>query len=229
MPEDSFKLLKERVERLRKNHLRALESFHVFEEIQEHRAPNIYGEELAKARAAAIGVYKGFFNPVQNALNTQLHISVAKLFDSHRDALHIDKLVKFAESNQTSITSLQKSELNEGNDAVEEFARTYEGLSKDELHEINVALENSNDTIERLKAVRDQEVAHINLKEPEDIEYLTYQEFADLIQLSEKILNMISRKIYGDIAWFEPYKGQVVDDTKSLLRLVDESEGIKSE
>jgi hypothetical protein len=69
-------------------------------------------------------------------------------------------------------------------------------------------------------------VAHVDIKKPEQLTYLTYQEFADLIELSEKILNLVSKRLYGDIAWFEPYKEQVIEGSQSLLRLVAESEGI---
>ena len=220
-----FELLKERIERLRRIHLQAMSSFCIYEELQEYRAPNIQGQELAQLHAQAVGVYRGFFNIVEKALNTELHLSVAKLFDSHKDALHIERLVNYAEQNQTILTNAQKADLDEDDNYSSELATVYEGLSRSDLLEIRDKLAVAEDKINRLKIVRDKEVAHINISTPE-IKYLTYEEFAELIDLSEKILNLVSRKIYGDVAWFEPYKDEVTEGTQGLLRLVEKSYGI---
>lgn len=217
-------VLKNRVERLRRIHLKALASFNAFEQIQEYRAPNLIGQELAHLHAQAIGAYKGFLNTAENALNTELHLAVAKLFDSHKDALHIEKLVNYAEQNQAKLTAAQQAALDDG-EASSELAKVYEGLSRDDLLQIKSDLAAAKDKIERLKTVRDKKVAHENLDEPE-LPYLSYQEFVELVELSEKILNLVSKRLYGDIAWFGQYKEQVVEDTKSLLRLVSKSEGI---
>lgn len=221
---EKISILQSRVERLRRLHLKAIGAFNAFEQIQEYRAPNLIGQELAHKHAQAIGSYKGFFNTAENALNTELHISVAKLFDSHKDALHIEKLVNYAEQNQSYITAAQRAALNDA-EAAPEIAKIYEGLNRDELLQIKADLDDAKDKIARLKDVRDKEVAHANIAKPE-LTYLTYQEFVELIELSEKILNLVSRKLYGDVAWFEHYRDQVVEDTKSLLRLVGKSEGI---
>lgn len=220
---DEFAVLKERIVHLRRIHLKAIGSFYAFEQLQKFRAPNLIGEELARKHAQALGVYKGFFNIAENALNTELHIAVAKLFDSHKDALHIEKLVNYAEQNQSTITASQQAKLDEDTKYSSELAKVYEGLSRDDLLEIKNALETSSDKISRLKAVRDKEVAHIDLTMPEQLHYLTYQEIAELIELSEKILNLVSKKLYGDVAWFEPYKEQVIEGCQALLTLVAKS------
>lgn len=225
---DEFTVLKERVERLRRIHLKALGSFNAFEQLQEFRAPNLIGKELAHKHAQALGVYKGFFNVAENALNTELHIAVAKLFDSHKDALHIEKLVNYAEQNQHTITASQQANLDEDKEYSSELAKMYEGLSREDLLTIKNELKAAKDKIARLKDVRDKEVAHVDIKMPEELTYLTYQEFADLIELSEKILNLASKKLYSDIAWFEPYKEQVIEGSQALLRLIAKSEGISS-
>lgn len=223
---DEFSVLKERVERLRRIHLKAIGSFNAFEQLQEFRAPNLIGKELAQKHAEALGTYKGFFNIAENALNTELHIAVAKLFDSHKDALHIEKLVNYAEQNQSTITASQQANLDEDKEYSSELAKVYEGLSREDLLTIKNELEAAKDKIARLKDVRDKEVAHVDIKKPEQLKYLTYQEFVELIELSEKILNLVSKRLYGDVAWFEPYKEQVIEGSQSLLRLVAKSERI---
>jgi hypothetical protein len=222
---DEFGVLKERIERLRKIHLKAIASFNAFEQLQEFRAPNLIGKELAQKHAEAVGTYKGFFNTAENALNTELHISVAKLFDSHRDALHIEKLVNYAEQNQDAISASQQAGLNEDTEYSNELAKVYAGLNHDDLLKIKIDLDAAKDKIARLKEVRDKQVAHEDIKKPE-LKYLTYEEFVELIELSEKILNLVSHKVYSDVAYFVPYKEQVVEDSKSLLRLVAKSEEI---
>lgn len=224
---DELTIIKERVVRLRRIHLKAIASFNAFEQLKEFRAPNLIGKELAKKHAEAIGTYKGFFNTAENALNTELHIAVAKLFDSHKDALHIEKLVNYAEQNQQKISAIQINSLDENSEFATELARVYEGLNKDDLLEIKSDLNTAKDKIARLKLVRDKQVTHEDIGK-QKIEYLTYQEFHELIELSEKIINLISEKIYSDVAYFVPYKEQVVEDTKSLLRLVAKSEGVES-
>lgn len=226
---DEPSILKERVERLRRIYLKAIAAFNAFEQIQEYRASNLHGKELAHKHAQAMGVYKGFFNTAENALNTELHIALAKLFDSHKSALHIEKLVNYAEQNQTKLTATQQAELDDNASYSSELATVYAGLQRDELLEIRDELKSAEDKIARLKMVRDKEVAHINIKKPDDLKYLTYQEFVELIELSEKILNLVSKKFYGDVAWFEPYKERVVEDSKALLRLVGKSEGISED
>ena len=222
----SYEILKERVDRLREVHLQSIASYYAYEGIQVYRATNLHGEELANKHAEAIGVYKGFFNSAEKALNVNLHLSVAKLFDSHKDALHIEKLLRYTESNQSKLIVEQESDLEGEKEYTAELAKVYAGLDLDDLLEIKADLELAENKIKRLKDIRDQEVAHNNLIKPEKLEYLTYQEFVELIDLSEKILNLISGKIYGDTAYFDPFKKQTIEDTNSLLKLVGKSNRI---
>jgi len=215
--------LESRVEKLRRIHLKALASFHIFELLKEFRAPNLIGRELAKKHAQSLGAYKGFFNIAEEALNTELHISVAKLFDSHEDALHIEKLVNYAEQNQKSLTKQQTKDLDKDKTYSNELANVYEGLSKDDLKSIKSDLDLAGDKITRLKTIRDTQVAHTDIRKKDDDTSLTFEEFKELIDLSEKIINLVSVRIYGNTAWNEFYKEQVIDDTKALLELVDGS------
>src|ERR1700687_818762 len=95
-----IEVLKERVERLRRLHLRALGALSALEEMLKFIAPNIVGDERARQNAQAIGVYKGHLNVTRNALNTELHLALAKIYDDHKDALHIVKLINYAVGNK---------------------------------------------------------------------------------------------------------------------------------
>jgi hypothetical protein len=79
-------------------------------------------------------------------------------------------------------------------------------------------LESSQPEILRLKTVRDKQVAHENLNHPEEYDYNTYENLANLIEMSERFLNKISVRFYGNTALNSNYKAQVINDTRSLLR-----------
>jgi hypothetical protein len=100
-----IEVLKERVERLRRLHLRALGALSALEEMLKFTAPNIVGDERARQNAQAMGVYKGYLNVTRNALNTELHLALAKIYDDHKDALHIVKLINYAVGNKKSLTA----------------------------------------------------------------------------------------------------------------------------
>jgi hypothetical protein len=102
---EDIEVLKERVERLRKLHLRALGAFHALEEMLKFTAPNMVGQERARKNAEAIGVHKGYLNVVRKALNTELHMSLAKIYGDHKDALHIVKLVNYTVANKKALTA----------------------------------------------------------------------------------------------------------------------------
>lgn len=218
------------MDRLRSLHLEARSSFNIYEKLQEFRAPNVVGgNDLAHLHAQALGTYRGFFNIVEHALDTEVHIATAKLYDSHKDALHIEKLVNYATHNQKILTKPQVDDLDKSEATSNEIAKAYEGMDKTVLKQIKQGLDDMSDAIERLKTVRDKKVAHIDWNETEEIKYLTYQEFHDLIMLSERILNTVSVKIYGDSALFDPYQEEVSIHTESLLELVAKASGITTE
>jgi hypothetical protein len=210
-----LEVLKGRVERLRRLHLRALGAYYALEEMLKFIAPNIVGDERAHKNAEAIGVYKGYLNTARKALNTELHMALAKIYDDHKDALHIVKLVNYAVGNKKALTAADPDA-----EAAEELAEVYEGLTSKEQQEIANDLQQANDKIKRLKDIRNKIVAHEDPSAPDDMPSVSFQELDELIQLHDKIINTISRKYYGNAALFDVYKDQVILDSKSLLQLV---------
>ncbi len=202
--------LKERVERLRRIHRHALEAFHVYEEIQEYRNSLTLGVDLARQHAQDIGRYKGFMVPAERGLNMKLHIELAKLLVAYPDALHIPKLISFAKQSQRQILASSTETDIDGH--------PYPGLSEDEWQAMEDELESSQPEILRLKTVRDKQVAHENLNHPNEYDYNTYENLANLIEMSERFLNKISVRFYGNTALNSNYKAQVINDTRSLLR-----------
>ncbi|MES2876477.1 MAG: hypothetical protein V4678_03325 [Patescibacteria group bacterium] len=208
--------LKERINRLKTLHLQARSAFILNEKMKGYRAPNLLGIELARKHSEDLGAYKGFINIAEKAINTELHITLAKLFDNHNLALHIDVLVRLAKEGQQDLGDAEISD--------EEVDELYRGLTQDEWAEMDLLIEAQRSQIERLKRIRNTEVAHIDLVTPVDNEYLTYQEMSDLIDLSGEILNRLSIKFLGVGMWDEMYFEEVTRDTERLLELISLSE-----
>jgi hypothetical protein len=212
-------VLKKRVERLRALHLKALGSYHALDEMLKFTAPNVVGQTEAHLNAQAAGRYAGFYNTAHQALITEAHISLAKIFDDHKDALHITKIFKYAVGNKKGLISKHEAEL-EDPQAAEELGEVYEGLSSKDQGEIESDLKQADDKIKRLKAIRDRKVAHEDLRGLDSLDSVSFQDLSDLIALSEKTLNTISRTFYGNAAMFAPYRDQVVEETRAMLQLL---------
>ena len=218
MTED-LKVLKERVNRLRKLHLRALGSYHALEQMLKFTAPNIVGKDQADKNAQAFERYAGYLMVARHALETEAHLSLAKIYDDHKDALHIVKLLNYVDGNKKKLTTYKK--LLDDPAGAQELADVYEGLTAKERQRISKDLDAASDKIRRLKDIRDKIVAHEDLKAPEGgIEGVSYQDLSDLIDLHEKIINTISGKHYGETMFSGPYRDDVIAHSQSLLSLI---------
>lgn len=215
---DEFTELNRRIKELKKWHIRAVTCFNVFETIRKLRAPNILGLDEARSNRDAIGRYRGFFNTAEIACNYELQMTLARIFVAHRDSLYIDRLINYAEGNRKKFAAGNFKGFSGDKAYLNQLAETYEGLSDDDLKSIRAEIKKHRDSINRLKTVRDQQLAHINLKEPENAS-LTYQELADLIELSEKVINLVSTKHFKTANVFDVLKDQVVNDTIGLVHL----------
>ena len=209
MPTLLIDKLKDRVERLRKIHRYAMEAFHAYEEIQEYRNTLTFGPDVAKQHANDIGKFKGFMVPAERGLSMKLHIELAKLFVPYRNGLHIPKLISFAKESQAQILASSNERDYKGEE--------YPGLTASEWQELEQELAEAQPKITRLKTVRDKQVAHENLTHPDEYDYNSYEDFSILIGLSEKILNKIPTGFYGEMAWNNLYRDQVINDTRALL------------
>ena len=214
----AFPLMHKRLERLKKLHLTAVTSFSAFEAIQKLRAPNIVGKGEAKANVAAIGRYKGLFNIAEKGSYLNTLMCLSKIFVAHKDSLYLERLVNFAEQNKQELTVDDFKEFHDDRQYIDELVREYTGLDKDDLKSIRSDLDNAKDSISRLKTIRDQQLAHTNLKEADDVA-ITFQEIADLIQVSENVLNVLSSKHFKNTIVFDVARDQVEMDTISLVHL----------
>lgn len=212
-----FSELQRRIRRLRSIHQEAFCTFNVYEQLNELRAPNIVGDKKAYENAQLMTGYTGFFSVSEMALNLTFLISLAKLFDGHRDALHISKLINYAEQNQQKLTADDFKEFNEDRQYVDELVQRYEGIKRDALVDIGSRLAAVQPILQKLKDHRDKSLAHEDLHRTAAGEAITYAEVTELLDLSHDILNLLSSSTNHETTSYSMLKRQSVDDTKRLL------------
>lgn len=224
-----------KIEKLRSEALRAAASFRAFEVIQEKRAPNIIGQADAERNAKAMGDYKGLFNIAEHALNTEFLVSLAKLYDTHRDGTSIPKLINYIRSNLNNLQLKDFIEHNKTRPDIEERKLDYVGISNNDLVEIESTLDGLSPQIEKLKNLRDKRIAHLEVESvsliqeegpkvlkssSSTVEDLNYGEIHSLIETAYEVLNKISSLLNRDLAEFGPYKETVTNDSEQLVELV---------
>ncbi|GAA2427604.1 AbiU2 domain-containing protein [Mycolicibacterium llatzerense] len=213
---DDLDELKRRVERIRGQLLNALGAYDAYVELVRFTAPNVVGAERAQRNAQALGMYKGFMMVARNALHTEMQLPLARIFDSHKDALQLRKLINWISRHRENLTS---SEVENAADS-DEPAHIPEGLTQNDLDEILAKLAAAGDKISRLKDVRDKVLAHDDKVGPDGVEWLSYDDFAELLNLLDEILNTISRKAYGETTIYDWYRDDVKKDSQRLFELI---------
>ena len=94
-----FKTLMEYAKEMHHRYFRAISSFYAFEALKEVRAPNIVGQSDAEENAKTMARYNGLFTPAEEDLRVYFFLELAKMFDSSKQALHINKILNFTASN----------------------------------------------------------------------------------------------------------------------------------
>ncbi len=222
-----------KIKGLRTELFRAHSSFRAFEVIQEMRAPNLIGDTEASRNAKAMGDFKGFFNVTEHALNTEFLVAMAKLYDDHQDGTSIPKLINYIRGNIKYFKLKDFVEHNKERADIEDRKLDYKEIALEDLTEIENELSEQAVQIEKLKILRDKRIAHLEMKNLEDlqseegprdlelsqtkIDDLTYGEIAALISNADTLLNKISSLINKDIAYFEPLKETVTQDSERLI------------
>lgn len=226
----------EKIKGLRTELFRAHSSFRAFEVIQEMRAPNIIGDAEASRNAKAMGSFKGFFNVTEHALNTEFLVAMAKLYDDHKGGTSIPKLIDYIRGNIKNFKLKDFVEHNKERADIEDRRLDYKEVTLGGLAEIEDELNELSVEIGKLKVLRDKRIAHLEMKnleelqneeEPKDLELsqtkfndLTYEEIATLITTADLLLNKISSLINKDVAYFEPLKETVTEDSEHIINVV---------
>ena len=94
-----FKTLMDYAKEMHHRYFRALSAFYAYEALKEVRAPNLIGQSDAEENAKTMARYNGLFMPAEEALRVYFFLELAKMFDSSKQALHINNILNFTESN----------------------------------------------------------------------------------------------------------------------------------
>jgi hypothetical protein len=183
-----------------------------------------------------MGDFKGFFNVAEHAMNTEFLVAMAKLYDEHQDGTSIPKLVNYIRGNIKHFKLKDFADHNKERVDIEDRKLDYQEITLEDLAGIESDLAALSPQVDKLKAIRDKRIAHLEMKNLEDlqgeegpknlelsetkIDDLTYEEIATLISSADTLLNKISSLINKDVAYFEPLKETVTDDSEKIINVV---------
>lgn len=203
------------LKRLRSIYLRAICAFHIFEIIEELKAPNIVGSEEAKENVALMRRFNNFFQITRHALNFYFLIDLARILDTAKQSLHLDKLINFASSNREKINVDEFKKNNQSRDFLEELASKYEGIKKEDLENIRASLENTKEIRDKLIKYRDQNLAHEDLNKKEIS--ISSKEISKIFELIKKILNIFSYETDFSTTTYRYAVDGCIQDTKNII------------
>ena len=214
---NEFKTLMDYAKEMHHRYFRAFSAFYAFEALKEVRAPNIVGKSDAEENAKTMARYNNFFTPVEEALRVYFFLELAKMFDSSRQALHINKILNFTTSNLKKLTVDAFKEYNQSQSRafLETLVSEYKGMDHAELIKIKKMLNKHKATLEKLETYRDKWLAHDDKKKPK-IPSITGEEIKSLFEVLAKMLNTITGRLNSE-SWSY---SQVEDDVKHHVRLV---------
>lgn len=204
------------LKRLRSLYLRATCAFHIFETIEKLKAPNIVGYKEAKENAATMSRFKNFFQITRLALKFYFFIELARMLDTAKQSLHIDKLINFAEANSKKINVDEFRKNNQERSFLQDLASKYEGIKKEDLEHIKARLSETKPIRDKLIKYRDQNLAHEDInKEKVDI---SSEEIYQILNLIAEILNIFSYKTEFSTTTYKFAVNNCIEDTKNIVK-----------
>jgi hypothetical protein len=123
-------------------YFRAFSAFYAFEALKEVRAPNIVGQSDAEENAKTMARYNGLFAFAEESLRVYFFLELAKMFDSSKQALHINKILNFTVSNLKKLTvdAFKEYNQNQPRAFLDMLVREYKGMDYKELVSIREML-----------------------------------------------------------------------------------------
>ncbi len=212
-----FKTLMEYAKEMHHRYFRAISAFYAFEALKEVRAPNIVGQSDAEENAKTMARYNGLFTPAEEALRVYFFLELAKMFDSSKQALHINKILNFTASNLKKLTVDAFKEYNQSQPRafLETLVNEYKGMDHKELVVIKEMLNKHETVLEKLETYRDKWLAHDDKKKPRPPS-ITGEEIKALFEVLAKILNTITGRLNSESWTYSHVEG----DVKHHIRLV---------
>lgn len=202
------------LKRLRSIYLKAICAFHIFETIEELKAPNIVGTEASK-NVATMCRFNNFFQVTRHALNFYFLIELARILDTTKQSLHIDKLINFAESNREKINVDEFKRNNQNRSFLQELANKYKGIKKEDLEHIKERLKETKLIRDKVIKYRNQNLAHEDLNKKEIS--ISSKEIYKIFELIKEILNIFSYKTEFSTTTYKLAVDDSIRDTKNII------------
>ena len=212
-----FKTLMEYAKEMHHRYFRAISAFYALESLKEVRAPNIVGQSDAEENAKTMARYNGLFTPAEEALRLYFFLELAKMFDSSKQSLHINKILNFTASNLKKLTVDAFKEYNRSQPRafLETLVNEYKGMDHKELIAIKEMLNKHKTTLNKLETYRDKWLAHDDKKKPR-LPSITGEEIRDLFEVLAKMLNIITGRLNSESWTYSHVEG----DVKHHIKLV---------
>lgn len=213
-----FKTLMEYAKEMHHRYFRAISAFYAFEALKEVKAPNIVGQSDAGENAKTMARYNGLFAPAEEALRVYFFLELAKMFDSSKQALHINKILNFTASNLKKLTVDAFKEYNRSQPRafLETLVNEYKGMDHKELIVIKEMLDKHKTTLNKLETYRDKWLAHDDKKKPR-LPSITGEEIKSLFEVLAKMLNIITRRLNSESWTYSHVEGDVKHDIKLVV------------
>lgn len=212
-----FKTLMEYAKEMHHRYFRAISAFYAFEALKEVRAPNIVGQSDAEKNAKTMTRYNGLFTPAEEALRVYFFLELAKMFDSSKQALHINTILNFTAVNLKNLTVDAFKEYNRSQPLVflETLVNEYRGMDHKELIVIKEMFDKHKATLNKLGIYRDKWLAHDDKKKPK-LPSITGGEVRSLFEVLVKMLNSITGRLNSESWTYSHVEG----DVKHHIKLV---------
>ena len=213
-----FQTLMSYTKAMHKRYFHAIAAFYAYEGLQEVIGIDIVGQLEAEENAKTINEYNNFFGPAQEALRVYFFLELAKMFDSSNQALHINKILNFTESNIKTLTVDAFKECNQGQSRgfLEVLVKEYKGMDHNQLKDIREMLNTHKATLEKLNTYRDKWLAHDDIDKPE-LPSITGEEIKSLFDVLAKILNAITGRLNGESWTYLRVEGDVKHHTRLVI------------
>ncbi|MBC7836415.1 hypothetical protein H7X87_01400 [Acetobacteraceae bacterium] len=211
-----FERLISYIENLKDRYYRALSAFHVYQTLHELNGIDVHGKKKAQQNVDTIIKYKNYFIVTKEATRVYFFLELAKLFDTSKQSLHINKVVNFTDANRKKLTAEEFISHNIDRHFAEELAAQYVGISGQDIKDIRQMLEDQKEVIEKLIVYRNSWLAHDDRNRPETLDIYP-QEIELLFEVLAKILNALSSKLNSTTSMWSHVKPDAQKDTSLVF------------
>lgn len=216
MNENHFPRIMKYLESIKSRYFRAFSAFHVFETLEEALAINVVGEEKAEQNLKVINMFSGFFQISKEALRVYFFLELAKLFDSSKQSLQINKIIDTTNSNISKLTVNDFVDYNKDRKLLKELTEVYKGISHENLREIKDILDKEQPIIDKLIVYRKKWLAHDDVNKPE-VPIITRVELKSLFDSFGKVINIYGSNMNHESTIWYPTKDKSKYDTQHVL------------